>query len=116
MLDKFVFAMSQRPSGGAETSAGPASAFVNLFPIIMIFGIFYFLLIRPQQKKQKEHQNMLGNIKKGDNVLTTGGIFGIVVGVKDKAFTVKIADNVKVDISKTAVSSVFNKKDEIESK
>ena len=87
MLDKLFFAMSQRPTGGAEAPAGPASAFVNLFPIIMIFGIFYFLLIRPQQKKQKEHGQMVAALQVGDEVRTAGGVLGRITGNHYGVFT-----------------------------
>ncbi len=77
---------------------------VNLMPIIIIFVIFYFLLIRPQQKKQAEHQKMISELKKNDEVVTMGGIHGVIVNVKDDAVVVKIADNVKVEVQKNSIS------------
>ncbi len=68
--------------------------------------IFYFLLLRPQQKRQKQAQKMLESLKKGDRVITTGGIHGTILAVKDDVVTIKIDDNVKVDVSKSAVGSV----------
>jgi len=82
-------------------------AIINLIPAIFIFGIFYFFLIRPQQKKQKEHLNMLNNLKKNDEVVTVGGIYGTIVNVKDKTFTLRIDENVRVEIDKQAVSYVI---------
>ena len=82
------------------------SPLVTLMPFILMFVIFYFLLIRPQQKKQKEHQKMLSEIKKNDDVITTGGIHGTIVNVKDKTFTLRVDDNVKIEISKSAVAGV----------
>ena len=88
----------------AQSGTGPSglSAFM---PIIILFVIFYFILIRPQQKKQKELQRMIEALRKGDKVLTNGGIFGTVVGFKDNVLVLKIADEVKVEILKTAISS-----------
>ncbi len=82
---------------------------IGLWPIILIFVIFYFLLIRPQQKRQKEHQKMLESLRKGDRVLTSGGIYGTVVGVKDDVVVVKIAENVKVELAKSAVSHIVSR-------
>lgn len=86
-----------------QSQAGPL---VAIFPWILIFAIFYFLLIRPQQKKVKEHQQMLNNLKKGDQILTSGGIYGVIVGIKGNTLEVKIAEGVKVQFSKNAVSQV----------
>ncbi len=90
--------------------AAPAQAqpniFVSMMPLIFIFAIFYFLLIRPQQKKAKQHAKLIDAIKKGDHVVTNAGIHGIVTNVKDKALTIKIADNVKVEFDRAAVAAV----------
>jgi len=76
-------------------------------PLLFMIVIFYFLLIRPQQKKQKIHQNMLSELKKGDRILTSGGIFGLIERIKDDGtLVVKIADNVKVEFAKSSISSV----------
>lgn len=85
---------------------GGASPLSMLFPIIGMLLIFYFLLIRPQQKRQKETQKMIGALKNGDRVLMTSGIYGTVAGVKEQTFIVKIADNVKVEVAKSAVSGL----------
>ena len=74
-----------------------------------MFAIFYFLLIRPQQTKQKQHQKMLESVKKGDRVLTSGGIYGSVVGVKENVVVLKIADNVKVEFAKSAISHIISR-------
>ena len=79
---------------------------INLFPLILIFVIFYFLLIRPQKSKEKEHQKMLTNLNKNDEVVTSGGIHGTIVNVKDKTVTLRIDDNVKMEIEKNAVAFV----------
>ena len=84
-------------------------AFVSFLPLILIFVIFYFLLIRPQQKKMKVHKEMLSKIKKGDDVLTAGGIYCKVSRVIDEnKIEVEISSNVKIIISKPTISSVIN--------
>ncbi len=79
------------------------SALVQMLPIVAILVIFYFLLIRPKQREQKAHQKMLTQLGKGDRVLTSGGIFGSVVGLKDDRVVVKIAENVKIELLKSSV-------------
>ncbi|MCH7590650.1 preprotein translocase subunit YajC [PVC group bacterium] len=108
----YVMLFAQAPAPAPSQSGGPAGFIVQMFPMILIIGIFYMLLIRPQQKKQKEHKDMVANLKKGDNVVTSGGIYGVIAGVKDKAFTVKVADNVKIDVTKGSISTVLKKKEE----
>jgi len=77
-------------------------------PIIVMFFVFYFLLIRPQQKRQKQHEAMLQNIKKGDKVVTTGGIIGIVVGVKDNQVVLKVGEGeTKIEFLKSAIAQVL---------
>jgi len=79
---------------------------VNLVPLVLIFVIFYFLLIRPQKKKEKEQKNMLSNLNKNDEVVTTGGIHGTIVNVKEKTVTLRIDDNVKLELEKNCVAYV----------
>lgn len=90
--------------------AGGGDALTSFLPIILIFVIFYFLLIRPQQKKMKAHRQMLGQVKRGDRVLTGGGIIGNVVRVKDDTdeVTVEIAEGVRVEILRGTISDVIN--------
>jgi preprotein translocase subunit YajC len=102
-LSWITFAMAQP---GGEGGGSPLSM---LFPILGMLAIFYFLLIRPQQKRQKETQKMIGALKNGDRVLTTSGIYATVTGVKDDTFILKIADNVKIEVIKSAVSGVVEK-------
>jgi preprotein translocase subunit YajC len=77
-----------------------------IFMMVIMFAIIYFLMLRPQQKKQKETQNMLSNLKKGDKVVTIGGMLGTVGNVKDTTVMVKIADNTVVEFRKSAIASV----------
>ncbi len=97
------FAMApSNPDGGAS----PLSM---LFPIVGMLLIFYFLLIRPQQKRQKATQKMITALKNGDKVLTSSGIYGTISGTKDDSFILKIADNVKIEILKSAVTATAEK-------
>ncbi len=82
--------------------------------LIILGGIFYFLILRPQQKQRKEHQIMLGNLKKGDKVITIGGIHGMITNIKDKIVVVKIADNVKIELSRSSIAQVVKSKTEEE--
>ncbi len=93
----------------ATDQATQPNPLLSLWPIILIFVIFYFLLIRPQQKRQKEHQKMVESLRKGDRVLTSGGIYGVVVGVKDNVVVLKIAENVKVEFAKSSVSHIVSR-------
>jgi preprotein translocase subunit YajC len=89
--------------------AGGLGSIVSIAPLILIFGVFYFLLIRPQQKKQKDHQAMLGSLVKGERVVTGGGIMGTVVKIdaeKDEMF-VEIAPNVRVAVLRSTIASVI---------
>lgn len=88
---------------------GGGDAFTSFLPIILIFVVFYFLLIRPQQRKMKQHRAMLGQVKRGDRVLTGGGIIGTVTKVKEETdeVTVEISDGVKVDVLRGTISDVF---------
>jgi preprotein translocase subunit YajC len=91
--------------GQAAQPSGAQRA-LQMLPIVLIFVIFYFLLIRPQQKRQKQHQKMLDSMAKGDRVLTSGGMFGVVVGIDDDKIVLKIAENVKAEFSKSAISHI----------
>ncbi|HAA78197.1 TPA: preprotein translocase subunit YajC [Candidatus Latescibacteria bacterium] len=86
---------------------------MNMLPFILMFVIMYFLLIRPQYKKQKEQQNMIEALKKGDKIVTSGGMHGQIVGVKEKEgiIVVQVAKDVKVEVSRGSVSRVVGKKD-----
>jgi len=79
---------------------------VSLFPFVLIFLIFYFLLIAPARRKQKKHAEMLGNLKNGDRIITQGGMYGTVVGVGETVIQVRIADKVKIDVAKHAISGL----------
>ncbi len=96
----------------AQQPRGPGVNF--LFMIVILGVIFYFLILRPQQKQRKEHQIMLNNLKKGDKVITIGGIHGMITNIKDKIVVVKIADNVKIELSRSSIAQVVKSKTEEE--
>ncbi|MGD8242278.1 MAG: preprotein translocase subunit YajC [Desulfobacterales bacterium] len=96
-----AYAMGQ--GGAAGQGAG---GFGGLIPIILMFVIFYFLLIRPQQKRNKEHQQMIGNLKKGDRIITSGGIHGRITGLDEATLTVEIADRVRVKVVRANVAGL----------
>lgn len=85
---------------------------LNLMPVILIFVVFYFLLIRPQKKAQDEHKKMIAALKKNDEVVTSGGIHGTVANVKDHTVTLKVDDNVKLEIQKNCIATMRRKASE----
>lgn len=94
----------------AQGAGGPQTGTLELIlPLLLMFGIFYFLLIRPQQKKAKEHKNMVTALKKGDEIITTGGIFAKVTDIDETFMTCKIAENVEIKVQSHAVSTVLPK-------
>ncbi len=90
-----------------EGTGAPAkpSTIVSFFPLIIIFVIFYFLLIRPQQKKAKEQKEMVANLKKGDRIITSGGIHGTITNISDDTVSVEIANQVRVKVARSHVTS-----------
>ncbi len=91
--------------------AGGMAVIGQFLPLILIFLVFYFLLIRPQQKKAKEHQNYLANLKRGDKVITGGGIFGQITGLTDTAVTLEVAENVRIKVSRAAIAGAATEAD-----
>lgn len=83
-----------------------ASPIVNILPLLLIFVIFYFLLIRPQKTKEKEHQKMVNELQKNDGVITSSGIHGTIVNIKDKTVMVRIDENVKIELEKSFIAAV----------
>jgi len=85
---------------------GQTSPLVNLFPLVIIFVIFYFLLIKPQKNKEKEHLKMIAGLNKNDEVVTSSGIHGTIVNVKEKTVTLRVDDNVKLEMEKSSIAFV----------
>ena len=98
-----AYAMGTAPGGGG---AGGASSLMSFAPIILIFVVFYFLLIRPQQKRAKEHRGLLSNLKEGDQVITSGGIYGRITGIRDDKITLEISDKVRVKVNRGNIAGV----------
>ena len=92
--------------GAGGTGGEGAGGFTGFIPLILMFVIFYFLLIRPQQKKTKEHRQMVSNLKKGDRIVTSGGIHGRITGMDESTLTVEIADKVRVKVARGNVSGL----------
>ena len=87
-------------------TSAQAYSMTQLVPIVMIIGVFYFIIIRPQQKKEKEHQKMISELGKNTDIVTTSGIHGTIVSVKEKSFVVRVDDNVKIEFEKNCVAYV----------
>ena len=104
MTDQFlnVLAQAAAPSGGAGGFLGNP-----MFMILAMFAIMYFLVIRPQSKKAKEHQKMLAELKKGDDVSTSGGLIGKITGMKDTEVTLQIQEGVRVRVLRSAVTGLY---------
>jgi preprotein translocase subunit YajC len=94
------------PAGGAEGAASGAGGLMTFFPFVAIIAIFYFLIIRPQNKKQKDTQRMLSALKKGDKIVTIGGIHGVIQNVKESSVIVKVDESTKLEFSRSAISGV----------
>jgi len=88
-----------------------ASPITGLIPVIAMVLIFYFLLIAPVRRRQKQHDEMVANLKNGDRVITNGGVYGTVAGIQDDRIRLKIADQVKIDITKQSVASLADADD-----
>ncbi len=111
LYNLFNLAMAAQPAAEGQPQQSPAN-FWGLMIIMMV--IFYVLMIRPQQRKEKERRKMIANIKKGDRVVFSGGIIGIISNIKENIFLVKIADGVKIEVGRNAVTQVLDKGDAIE--
>lgn len=107
---------------GGNTNAGPAGTgcpgaggggMFNLLPLILMFVVFYFLLIRPQQKKMKDHQEMLKNLKRGDQIITNGGLVGKITGLTDKMITLEVAEKIRVRILRSHIAGKQENMDKI---
>lgn len=102
LFESVAYAMGAAPQGGGE-QGNPIMAFA---PLIIMFLIFYFLLIRPQQKKQKEHKDLLAGLKRGDYVLTNGGLYGRITDVDGDVMTIELSDNLEVKVNRGYVAGM----------
>ena len=108
----FDLITSAHAMGAPPADGGSANPITSLLPFAIMFVVLYLLILRPQMKKQKEQQRMIDELEKGDQIVTSGGIHGIIQNIKDDVLVVKIAENVKIEISRAAVSRVKNKDDD----
>ena len=99
-----LFAMGSRPT---DPNTPPPPAWVQFFPMLVMVAVFYFRLIRPQIRQRKERDRMMGGIKKGDHIVTQGGVFATVVNINPDSYEVKINDETKIKIRKSAVTEVL---------
>ena len=99
-----ILAQTAAPAGQPQPSA-----WVQLLPMVLLFGAMYFFLIAPQRKKQKEHEKMLKALESGDEVVTSGGIYGVITNVKEDRFVVRVAENTKIELGKGFVQGVVRK-------
>lgn len=102
-----AFAMGTPPGGAA--AGGAQSSFTSLIPLVIMFAIFYFLLIRPQQKKAKEHRALLDSLQKGDRVVTAGGIHGKIAAVEETVVTLEVANGVNIKVNKGHIANILDK-------
>ena len=93
----------------AASPAGGAAAFAQFIPLLLVFVIMYFLILRPQQKKMSQHRAMVAALKKGDQVITQGGLIGKVVGVRDDELDVELAQGVRVRVVRSSIAQVVNR-------
>ena len=98
-----VLAQAAAPSGGG----GPFGSFGGMLPLVAIFAIMYFLILRPQSKKAKELQKLLSELKKGDDVVTSGGLIGKISGIKDTELTLQLQEGVRVRVLRSAVTGLY---------
>jgi len=106
-MESLAYAMGSGGTGGA--GGGGFGAFL---PLILMFAIFYFLLIRPQQKKTKQHKEMLGAIRKGDRIVSAGGLHGVITGIAEDVVTMEIAPKIRVKISRGSIAGIL-RRDEV---
>jgi preprotein translocase subunit YajC len=111
MIFANLISLAQQPAGGPIQRP---NMLMSLLPFIAVFAIFYLLLIMPQRKKQKKHMEMVENLRAGDRVITTAGIFGTVMGVQRDRIELKIAANVKIDVTKSSVGVILGASDKPE--
>jgi preprotein translocase subunit YajC len=105
-MNSFAFSLLMAAPQGSGGQASGSALITSLLPFAAIIAIFYFLIIRPQNKKQKETQRMLNSLKKGDRVVTIGGIHGTIQSVKDHSVILRVDDNVKLEFNRSAISTV----------
>ena len=95
-----------------QAAPSPQGSLISFVPIILLFAAMYFLMIAPQRKKQKEHDKMLKALTTGDEVVTNGGIYGLITNVKEDRFVLRVSDNTKIEVGKSFISALVRKSGE----
>lgn len=108
-----LLAQATGKGGGSSVPGCGAGGMANLLPLILMFVVFYFLLIRPQQKKMKEHRGMLSNLKRGDQVITNGGLVGKITGLTDKIVVIEVAEKIRLRVLRSHVAGKQSDMDSI---
>lgn len=103
-------AAAPTPQGGPQQGGGSGAVMIGY--MVLFMALMYFMIFRPQQKRQKEHEAMVTSLKTGDKVVAAGGIYGIITNIKDDIVTLRIADNVKIEVQKASVTAVTKAADE----
>ena len=104
---ELVYAMGTGPGGAGPGGGAPAGGMMgSLLPLLLMFLVFYILLIRPQQKRTKQHKELLNSLKKGDEVITSGGLFGKVTGITENVVTLEVADKVRIKVQRGNISGL----------
>ena len=99
-----LLAQAQGKGGGSAVPGCGGGGMAQMLPLILMFGVFYILLIRPQQKKMKEHRAMLNNLKRGDQIITNGGLMGRISGITDKLVTLEVAEKIRVRVLRSHIA------------
>lgn len=111
-----LLAQTQGKGGGSGCPGLGGGGMTSLIPLILMFVVFYFLLIRPQQKRAKDHQNMLSNIKRGDQIITNGGLIGKVTGLSDKVVTLEVAEKIRLRVLRSHIAGKQSEMESVETK
>ena len=106
-MSTLIAILAQAQPAAPAPAPGPGGGLISFIPFIFIFIIMYFMLFRPQKKRQQEQQRLVAALKTGDKVVTNAGIHGLIANVKDTTVMLKVADNVKIEVEKSAVSNVL---------
>jgi preprotein translocase subunit YajC len=115
VIDYFVLLAQAKGSGGGSPLPGcGGGGIAQLLPLLLMFVVFYFLLIRPQQKKMKEHREMLSNLKRGDGIVTQGGVLGKITGITDRTVTLEVAEKIRLRVLRSHIAGKQSEMDSIE--
>ncbi len=105
-MSEMIFSAGPLLMAPTPTDGSAPPAWVQLLPLIILFVLMYFVLLRPQMKRQKEHEKLISAVKTGDRVVAGGGIYGTVTNIKDQVVVLKVADNVKIEVQRSTITSV----------